>query len=59
MLTIVWPLAVAVIGFLLYMFAANKKLQDVGLVMFGCGMLWTVYLLTGSSFAIGEHHPAR
>lgn len=54
MLTIIWPLLVVVAGALLYALAANPKLAELGRIMFFCGLLWTVYLLAGSSFAVGR-----
>jgi hypothetical protein len=53
MITIIWPLLIAVAGALVYAFAANPKLAEIGRILFFCGVLWTVYMLTGSTFAIG------
>jgi len=55
MLTVIWPLLIAVLGALVYAFAANPKLQNMGLVLFAVGIFWTVELLTGSSFSLGRH----
>lgn len=54
MLVIVWPLLIAVLGFLLNAFAANVNVKHVGDIMLCCGVFWCVYLLTGSIFQIGH-----
>ena len=54
MLSIIWPLLIAVAGALLYALAANPKLAELGRIMFFCGLLWTVYLLTGAIFTVGR-----
>jgi ABC-type cobalamin transport system permease subunit len=36
------PAAFAVAGALVYAFAANPKLANVGLVTYGCGLFWTI-----------------
>lgn len=54
MLLIVWPLLVAVLGALIYAFAARSDLKEVGRLLCFSGIFWTVYLLTGSQFRIGR-----
>lgn len=54
MLLIVWPLLVAVLGALIYAFAARPDLKEIGRLMCFSGIFWTVYLLTGSQFRIGR-----
>lgn len=49
MATIIIPFFVLVSGALLYAFAANPKLAEIGRLMVLVGLLWTVYLLTGRS----------
>lgn len=43
-----FPLLVAVIGVLLYALATNGKIQEIGRISFGCGLL--AFL-----FQIGNH----
>lgn len=43
---ILLPLLVAVAGALVYAFATNPKLVQIGLVLFQVGALWTVYVLS-------------
>jgi len=45
---------IAVLGALLYALAANPKLAELGRIMFFCGLLWTVYMLAGATFAVGR-----
>lgn len=47
MITILIPLLVALIGLLMYAFAANGKLVEIGRILFFCGMFWVVYELIG------------
>lgn len=54
MLVILWPLLIAILGFLLNAFAANANVKHLGDIMLWCGVFWTVYLLTGSTFQIGH-----
>jgi hypothetical protein len=48
MATIAYPLIVAVAGVLAYGFSSNAKVVRIGEIAFFVGLLWTVYLLTGS-----------
>jgi len=48
MLSILFPLLVAVIGLLMYALSSNPKLVQIGYALFCVGAFWTVYLLTGS-----------
>ena len=56
MVTIIWPLLVALAGALIYAFAIdrNPKLAEIGRILFFCGTFWTVYLLAGSTFALAR-----
>jgi Na+/phosphate symporter len=38
---------VALIGLLMYAFAANPKLAEVGRIMFGCGLLVALFNIGG------------
>jgi len=49
-MTIVLPLLIALIGVLMYALSANPKLNEVGRIMFFCGLL--AFLLTGGAEAI-------
>ena len=51
MVTYLAPL-VALVGALLYGFAANPKAQQLGLVAFLCGLLATLLKLDASSFRL-------
>lgn len=43
--TVAAPLVFAVGGALTYALASNPKLSNIGLVTYGCGVLWLVELL--------------
>jgi len=43
MMTAAWPLAIAVIGALVY--AYTDKPKELGRIMFFCGFFWLTYLL--------------
>jgi Na+/phosphate symporter len=45
---------IAVIGALIYAFAANKKAEELGRIIFFCGMLWFVYGVSHSRFGFGR-----
>jgi chromate transport protein ChrA len=40
---ILWPLVVALIGALVYVYSKNAKLQELGRIAFLVGLLWTVF----------------
>ena len=44
------PLAVALAGILMYGFCANPKLQEIGKISFGVGLL--AFLLTGAQHLV-------
>ncbi len=46
--TLVAPFAFALVGFLVWAFAAHDKVSKAGLVAFACGMFWLVALLSRS-----------
>jgi Na+/phosphate symporter len=46
--TIVWPLVFAIAGALVYAFATNGKLQEMGRLTFFIGMFWLCYSLHGA-----------
>jgi Na+/phosphate symporter len=52
MVIILIPLLIALIGLLMYAFAANPKLVRIGEILFFVGMLWTVYALMGQKLTI-------
>lgn len=47
MATVMLPLLVGVFGALLYGFASNAKLAEIGRILFFVGAFWTVHLLGG------------
>lgn len=47
MTTIAIPLAVAIIGILVYALAANTKAQEIGRALMWCGILVTLWLAAG------------
>ena len=49
---IYFSLLVAVIGLLMYALAANPKLQEVGRLMFGCGLLAFLLGSAGKLFSV-------
>jgi len=52
MIIILFPLLIALIGLLMYAFAANGKLVEIGRILFFCGMLWVVYALMGQRLTL-------
>lgn len=52
MITILIPLLIALIGLLMYAFAANPKLSEIGRILFFCGMFWVVYALMGHKLSL-------
>ncbi len=53
MLIAIAPAAFALLGALIYAFAVNPKLAEIGRIAFACGMLWLVWALSGHTFRIG------
>jgi Na+/phosphate symporter len=49
MLTLLLPLAVALVGVLLYALAANPKVAHIGEVLFAIGTLFVVWELSGKA----------
>lgn len=47
MLVILIPLLVAVVGLLMYALAGSAKVAEAGRLMFGCGVLVTLFALQG------------
>ena len=45
MLVVLIPALILVIGLLLYALASNGKVQEIGRIMFACGMLVTTWVL--------------
>jgi len=44
-LSILLPLLVAIIGMLVYALSANAKVQELGRLAYGCGLLVTLFEL--------------
>lgn len=42
----IFPILIAVIGILLYFVSANGKVQEVGRIMFFCGLLVLTFVLS-------------
>lgn len=42
------PLVVTVVGLLMFAFASNGKMSRAGEIAYAVGLLWLVYLLSGS-----------
>ncbi len=53
MLIAIVPLIVAVCGALIYAFASNSKLQEMGRILFFVGVLWAVWAVAGKALKIG------
>lgn len=53
MLIILLPLLVMVIGCLMYAFAANPKVQELGRILFFVGAFFTVWGASGKVLAFG------
>jgi len=47
--TILFPLAFAILGALVYALSSNAKVVRMGEITFFVGMLWLVYQLSGHS----------
>jgi tellurite resistance protein TehA-like permease len=45
--TILAPLAVCIVGALLWVLASRAPLPDMGRIAFAVGLFWTVYTLLG------------
>ena len=43
MVIILWPVLVLVLGALVYGFASNPKLSEMGRIAYFVGLLWAVY----------------
>ncbi len=52
MITMLAPAIVLAVGLLLYALATNGKVQEIGRIMFFCGMLVVTYLLASHSVAL-------
>jgi len=50
---VIAPFLAAIAGALIYGFASNPKLAEIGRLMYAAGILWLVYLLGGVSIHIG------
>lgn len=46
------PLLFAVVGVLMYALATNPKIQEIGRIMFACGWLVTMFVLSGHTLRI-------
>lgn len=46
-IAILLPLLVCIIGLLVYALAANPKVQELGRLAYGCGLLVTLFALAG------------
>lgn len=45
--TVLYPLVVALLGLLVYLLASNPKVQEIGRIIFFCGLFWLVFLFAG------------
>jgi hypothetical protein len=61
MLIILIPLFVCVLGALVYAFAANPKLCELGKIAFAVGLFWTVRDVSATDLHLltGHNHGAR
>lgn len=48
-----FPLAIAIIGMLIYALAANPKVSEIGRLMFFCGLLVLAFALAKTVVHIG------
>lgn len=53
MITIIAPFLIAVLGLLLYILATNPKVQEIGRIMFACGMLVLTWILSNHVYHLG------
>jgi Na+/phosphate symporter len=51
---ILWPLLVALAGLVLYRFAKDARVSEVGRILFFVGAFWLTYLLAGSTLHLGR-----
>ena len=47
------PLLILVVGLLMYALAANPKVQEIGRIMFQCGMFVLTWVLAGQTVRLG------
>ncbi len=52
MLVAIVPLVACVIGLLMYALCANPKLQEIGRLTFGAGMLALLFVMSGKSVSL-------
>lgn len=52
MMIIIWPLAIALLGLLVYVYSG--KAAELGRIAFFCGFCWTTYCLVGRTVAMGS-----
>ncbi len=52
MVIILLPLLIAIVGLLMYAFATNGKLVEIGRLTYLCGLFWVVYVLLGQKLQI-------
>lgn len=53
MLIAIIPFIVAIIGVLMYALCANPKLQEIGRIMFFCGMFIITWVLAKETLRVG------
>jgi Na+/phosphate symporter len=53
MLTILVPLAVCIVGVLIYALATNPKPTTIGLVLFAIGAFWTARDVQDQAMSVG------
>lgn len=53
MLIAIFPLIIALIGVLMYALCTSSKLQEIGRIMFFCGMFVITWTLAKETFHLG------
>jgi len=49
----IWPAVVLIAGVLLYVLPTNAKLQEIGRLMFACGLLVLTFTIAGHTLRLG------
>ncbi len=57
MLIAIWPAAIAVIGLLIWLLAANPKASEAGKILFICGALVLTFVLARETLRLGSAEP--
>lgn len=51
-LSIIWPLLIAVLGLLMWVVSANPKVSEAGRILFFCGVFWVTAILSNQKLTV-------